>query len=66
MPESFKELEDEEPDQACIIWLYPEEFSVNAITSSEDDPTSTIQPGMPWETTGLSTIELCFVVALAE
>ena len=47
MPESFKELEDEEPDQACIIWLYPEEFSVNAITSSEDDPTSTIQPGMP-------------------
>jgi len=42
MPEPFKELEDEEPNLACIIRLYPEEFSVNAITSSEDDLTSTI------------------------
>ena len=42
MPELFKEFEDNDPDLACIIWLYPEEFSVNAITSSEDDLTSTI------------------------
>ena len=47
MPELFKEFEDNDPDLACIIWLYPEEFSVNAITSSEDDLTSTIRPGIP-------------------
>ena len=44
MLESFKELKDEESDLVCIIWLCPKEFSMNAITSSEDDPTSTIQP----------------------
>ena len=53
MLEPFKELEDEEPDLACIIWLYPKEFFVNAITSSKDDQTSTIRPGMPDETAGL-------------
>ena len=42
MLEPFKELEDEKRNLACIIWLYPEEFSVNTIISSEDDPTSTI------------------------
>ena len=30
-PEPFKELEDEEPDLACIIQLFPEEFSINTI-----------------------------------
>ena len=42
MLEPFKELEDEKRNLACIIRLYPEEFSVNTIISSEDDPTSTI------------------------
>ena len=41
MLEPFKELEDEKRNLACIIRLYPEEFSVNTM-SSEDDPTSTI------------------------
>ena len=31
MPDLFKELEDEEPDLACIIRLFPKDFSVNAI-----------------------------------
>ena len=66
MPEPFKELEDEEPNLAYIIRLYPKEFSMNAIISPKDNPTSTIQPGMPSETTGLWTIEPCFVVALVE
>ena len=42
MPEPFKGLEDKEPNLACIIQLCLEEFSVNAITSSEDDLVSTI------------------------
>ena len=42
MPKPFKELEDEEPNLACIIRLYPEEFSMNAIISPEDNLTSTI------------------------
>ena len=42
MPKCFKELEDREPNLACIIRLRLEEFSVNAIASFEDDPTSTI------------------------
>ena len=46
MPKPFKELEDEELDLAYIIRLYSKEFSVNDITSSEDDPTSTIRLGM--------------------
>ena len=66
MLEPFKELEDEEPDLACIIQLYPKEFFENAITSSKDDSTSTIQLGMPDETTSLWTIEPCFVIAPAE
>ena len=47
MPEPYRELEDEEPDLACIIWLCPKEFSMNAIISPEDDLTYTIWPGMP-------------------
>ena len=66
MPEPFKELEDKEPDLASIIRLYPEEFSMNAITSSEDDPTTTIWPRMSGKMAGLWTIEPCFVVATAE
>ena len=66
MPEPFEEFEDEDPDLACIICLYPEEFFVNTITSSEDDPTSTIQPGMLGKTTGLWTIKPSFVVTLAK
>ena len=42
MPEPYRELEDEEPDLACIIWLCPKEFSMNAIISPEDDLTYTI------------------------
>ena len=66
MLEPFKELEDEEPNLACIIRLCPKEFFVNAITSSKDDPTSTIRPGMPNETASLWTIEPCFMVVAAE
>ena len=66
MPKPFKGLEDEGPDLACIIRLCPKEFFVNTITSSKDDPTSTIRPGMPDETAGLWTIKPCFVVALVE
>ena len=53
MPKPLKELEDKESDLACIIRLCPEDFSVNAIISSEDNLTSTIQPGMLGEMTGL-------------
>ena len=42
MPKPFKELEYEELDLTYFIWLCPEEFSMNAITSFEDDPASTI------------------------
>lgn len=42
MLEPFKELEDEELDLACIIWICLEEFSLNAIISPEDNSTSTI------------------------
>ena len=42
MPKPFKELEYEELDLAYFIWFCPEEFSMNAITSFEDDPASTI------------------------
>ena len=66
MPEPFKELEDEKPNLACIIRLYPEELLVNAIISPEDNLISTIRPRMPSETVGLWIIEPCFVVALAE
>ena len=66
MPKPFKELGDEELDLACIIWLCPEEFSLNAIISPKDNLTSTIRPGMPGMTASLWTIKPCFVVALAE
>ena len=52
MPEPFKELEDEELDLACNIWLHREEFFVNAIISPEENPTSIIQLGMPSEAAG--------------
>ena len=42
MPEPFKELEDEELHLACNIWLRCEEFSVNAIISPEENPTSLV------------------------
>ena len=63
MPEPFKELEDEGPDLAFIIRLYPKELFMNATISLEDNPTSTIRLGMPGETTGLWTIKPSFVVA---
>ena len=63
IPKPFKELEDKEFYLACIIRLYPEEFSMNTITSSDDDLTSTIRPGMLGKMAGLWTIEPCFVVA---
>ena len=66
MLEFFKESEDEEPDLACIIQLYPEEFSMNAITSFVDDTTSNIRPRMLGETTSLWTINPYFMVALTE
>ena len=66
MPKPFKELEYEELDLTYFIWLCPEEFSMNAIISPKNNPTSTIRLGMPGKTTGLWTIESCFVVALAE
>lgn len=66
MPEPLKELEDEESDLACIIWLCPGEFFVNAIISLKDNMTSTIQPRMLGKTTGIWTIDPCFVVAQAE
>ena len=34
MPEPFKELEDEEPDLACIIRLYLKEFFVLTLFGS--------------------------------
>ena len=57
MLEPFKELEYEEPDLACFIWLCPKEFSMNAIKSFEDDPTSTIRSRIAGETIGLWTIQ---------
>ena len=66
MLEPFKELEDKELDLACIIQLCPKEFSVNAITSSKVDLTSSIRLKMLGEIAGLWTIEPCFVVARTE
>ena len=66
IPKPFKELEDKEFNLACIIWLYLEEFSVNTITSSEDDLTYTIRPGTLGKMAGLWTNEPCFMVALTE
>ena len=66
MPKLFKELEDEEPNMAYVIRLYPKEFSMNTIISPEENLTSTIRPGMPGETVGLWTIEPYFGVASTE
>ena len=63
LPKHYMELEDDEPNLAYIIQLCPEEFSVNAITSFEDNSTSIIRPGILGETTNLWTIKPCFVVA---
>ena len=46
--ESYKE----ESNLACLILFCLEEFSVNAITSPEDDPTATIRPYAPSEIVG--------------
>jgi len=53
MLETFKKFQDEESDLACIIQLCPEEFSMKAIISLEDNLTSTIRPGMPGKTASL-------------
>ena len=66
MPEPFKELEDEGPNLAFIIRLYPKELFMNATISLEDNLTSTIRLGMLGEAACLWTIEPCFVVALIE
>jgi len=66
MLEPLKELEDKEPDLSCIIRLCPKEFSMNSITSFEDDLTSTIRLGMLGEMASRWAIEPCFVVAQAE
>ena len=57
---------DEESNLACLIRLYPEEFSMNAIISPGDDLTSTIRPCVPSETMGRWTVKPYSVVALAE
>ena len=66
MLEPFKELEDEEPDLACIIWLYLEDFFFSTIVSPKDNPTSTIRSRMLGKMAGLWTNEPCFMVALTE
>ena len=43
--EPFKELDDEDPNLACIIRLCLKEFIMNTITSFEDDSTSIINQG---------------------
>ena len=52
-------MEDEETNLSWIIWLYPKEFSLNAIISSKENPTEDAK----WDDW---TIEPCFMVALAE
>ena len=64
--EVAQESYEEESDLACLIRLYPEEFSVNAIISSGDDLTSTIRPYVLGETVGRWTTEPYFVVASAK
>ena len=66
MLEPFKELEDEKPNLAYIIQLYPEEFSMNTIISPKDNLSSTIRLRMPGEAACLWTIKPCFVVAPIE
>ena len=51
--QTFKELEDEEPDLACIIRLCLKELSMNAILTPKYNLTSTIRLGMPGEEIGL-------------
>ena len=53
MLKPFKELEDEEPDLACIIRLCLKELSMNAIITPKYNLTSTIQLGMPGKAIGL-------------
>ena len=53
MPKPAQELQDWESDLVCIIWLCPEEFSMNVIISPKDNPTSAIRLGMPGEASGL-------------
>ena len=53
MLKPFKELEDAEPNLACIIWLCLKELSMNAILTPKYNLTSTIRLGMPGEEIGL-------------
>ena len=57
---------EEESDRACLIHLYPEEFSMNAIISPKDDLTATIRLYVLGETVGHWTTKPCFMVAPAE
>ena len=57
---------DEESNLACLIRLFPEEFSMNAIISPGDDLTSTIRPCVPSETMDRWTVKPYSVVALAK
>ena len=57
---------EEESDLVCFIHLCPMEFSMNAIISLGDDPTTTIRPYMLGEIVGHWTTEPCFVVTPAE
>ena len=60
--EVVQESREEELDLASLICLYAEKFSMNAITSPEDDLTSTIRPCVLGETIDYWTIEPCFVM----
>ena len=48
-----------ESDLACLICLYPKEFSMNAIISPKDDLTTTIRPYVLGKTLGHWTIKPC-------
>ena len=66
MPKPAQKLQDWESDLAGIIQLYLKEFSMDAIISPEDNPTSTIRPGVPGKMASRWTIEPYFVVAPTE
>ena len=51
---------------ACLIRLYPKEFSMNAIVSPGDDLTTTIRPCVPGEIVDHWTVKPYFVVAPVE
>ena len=61
--ETAQESYEEESDLACLIHLYPKEFSMNAIVSPGDDLTTTIRPCVPGEIVDHWTVKPYFVVA---